>query len=345
MAAKAGLEAGEEPSEEDEAYLAGMEAHLCRLRQRRDASKSPEIRYVGSITKEQQLEKDLLVAEDTQAKLAVQANESRKALQAAADKTAKLREDLKQAKLNTVRDAAQAGVSAPPPEQAAQTMVVALAEQYGAVGSGANPELTAFLLQSAASIAAALQKFSASQPGADAAADGNNAMDTSNGTQEPENGAANVVPPTPSQAPPPVQAAGVQAAGATGGAPKPANAATLAQSRGSAASSRDTAVTTTDQTMQEEKPSRVQASAEDVANAKPHGVALQTDSERVQNLRSALRANLEMGCSVLELQTCVDAITGALANDEERLDTGPKAKQQRATEEPTGEAVAVDDEL
>ena len=253
--------------------------------------------------------------------MAIQANESRKALQAAAEKTAKLREDLKQAKLNTVRDAAQAGVSAPPPEQAAQTMVAALAEQYGAVGSGANPELTAFLLQSAASIAAALQKFSASQPGADAAADGNNAMHTSTGTQETENVATTVVQPTPSQAPPPMQTAG--------GSPEPATEAAPAQAP--------------DQIMQEEKPNRVQASAEDMANAKPHGVALQADSERVQALRAALRANLEMGCSVLELQTCVEAITGALANDEERLDTGPKAKHQRATDEPAGEAV--DDQL
>ena len=168
VAAKSG---GEELTDDEQAQIAAMEAHLHQLRAQRDASKSPEIRYVGSLTKEQQLHKALLASEDHQAMLATQKNELDKAIQAAEEKTAKLRAEHSEAKLRTARDAAEAGVAAPRPEQAAQTMVSALAEQFGAAGS-VNPELTAFLQQSAASIAEALQKFTVTQTTQDAADQG-----------------------------------------------------------------------------------------------------------------------------------------------------------------------------
>ena len=329
VAAHASAEAGEEPSDGEVAYLANMEAHLRQLQQRRDASKSPEIRYVGSITKEQQSEKALLAAEDNQAKLAIQANEARKALQAAAEKTARLREEHRQAKLNTVRDAAEAGVSAPEPGKAAQTMVTALAEQYGAVGSNANPELTAFLQQSAASIAAALQKFAATQPKPDVSGENGAAPMAATGSGQVSE---SHIPAAEPPAPPPPQEPPAHAAGAVRepSPPPPPEEHAMQASPNVATSGVNVAVSDTQSqpATVEDVPMRQQASAEEVAAARPFGTAQQADSERIQKLRAALRANLEMGCSTLEIRTSVDSITGALASEEDCRVAVPCAKRR-----------------
>ena len=76
---------------------------------------------------------------------------------------------------------------------------------------------------------------------------------------------------------------------------------------------------------------RQQASDQQKAAARPYGVSQADDPERIQNLRAALRANLEMGCSVVELQTCVDAISGALASREECRVAEPERKRRIAT--------------
>ena len=137
--------------------------------------------------------------------------------------------------------------------------------------------------------------------------------------------------PSQTQDPPPAQVASatpVQAA-----APAAAQAQVPVDAAPSGGSAGTTDGMQVDQDAQDEKPARQEASTEEMAQAKPCGVDQLTDSERVRALRAALRANLEMGCSSIELQTSVDSINRALGHDEGLLDAGPKTKHQRETDD------------
>ena len=76
---------------------------------------------------------------------------------------------------------------------------------------------------------------------------------------------------------------------------------------------------------------RLQASDEQKTAAKVHSSDKESDSQRLGGLRAALRANLELGCSVIELQTAIDAIAGAETSEAECRVTLPSAKRRIAS--------------
>ena len=314
---------GEELSDEDQAHISAMEERLRQLQARRDASKTPEIRYVGSLTKEQQIHKALLAAEDQQAKLSIQANEARKALQAAAEKTAKLREELREAKLRTVRDAAEAGLAQQEPRQATQTMVDALAEQFGVAG---NPQVAAFLRQAGDSIAAALEKVTVAQAQSGAEPAGASADRTA--------GAATGSDGAPDEAPPPPREPPAQVPREPAPAPPAEEAATapvpVVASPSVPCAQQAVEVVCDARLAQPDVDMRQAASAEQKAAAQPYGVGQPNDSIRLQNLRAALRANLEMGCSALEVETGVASIAAAVQSEAECRVVEPIAKRRPA---------------
>ena len=314
---------GEELSDEDQAHISAMEERLRQLQARRDASKTPEIRYVGSLTKEQQIHKALLAAEDQQAKLSIQANEARKALQAAAEKTAKLREELREAKLRTVRDAAEAGLAQQKPRQATQTMVDALAEQFGVAG---NPQVAAFLRQAGDSIAAALEKVTVAQAQSGAEPAGASA-DRTAGAATGSDGAPDGAPPPPREPPAqvPREPAPAPPAEEAATAPVPVVASPSVPCAQQAVE-----VVCDARLAQPDVDMRQAASAEQKAAAQPYGVGQPNDSSRLQNLRAALRANLEMGCSALEVETGVASIAAAVQSEAECRVVEPIAKRRPA---------------